>query len=150
MPVPVSDLREHLGFWLRIVSNGVSHSFARKLQADGFIVAEWVLLRELYDGALAPSRLAEQMGMTKGGITKLADRLVAKGLIERMADPDDKRAQTLGLTAQGRGVVPALAGLADHNDEEFFGDLTDADRDLLDRLLRKIVEKHKLTAIPVE
>ncbi|MBL8583637.1 MAG: MarR family transcriptional regulator, partial [Rhizobiaceae bacterium] len=71
----VSALESHLGYWLRLVSNRVSHGFARKLAGREIIAAEWVVLRELHDSAAAPSRLAERLGMTKGAISKLADRL---------------------------------------------------------------------------
>lgn len=69
-----SDLTDHLGCWLRLVSNAVSNSFARRLQAEGVTVAEWVLLRLVLAGEGQPSALARQMGMTKGAISKLAER----------------------------------------------------------------------------
>src|SRR5271155_636579 len=133
-----SDLTAHLGYWLRYVSNHVSQSFARKVvEAHGVTVAEWVLIRQLLEEeALAPSRLADRMGMTRGAITKLADRLIAKSLLTRKADPDDGRAQTLTLTAKGRRLVPELAALADVNDGEFFNHLAPKDRATLLRLLR--------------
>ena len=61
------------------MSNHVSHAFAIKLAGVGVTVAEWVVLRELYDAESAPSALAEQLGMTRGAISKLADRLIDKG-----------------------------------------------------------------------
>ena len=77
---PVSELTAHLGFWLRAVSNHVSRAFAEKLGAKGVTVAEWVMLRALYGKEpTPPSRLAQAMGMTRGAITRLADRLIAKG-----------------------------------------------------------------------
>ncbi|MGZ3727553.1 MAG: MarR family transcriptional regulator, partial [Pseudobdellovibrio sp.] len=45
-----SDLKSHIGYHLRVVSNAVSHSFARKLAVSGVTVAEWVILREMYSG----------------------------------------------------------------------------------------------------
>ena len=52
----VSHLEAHLGYWLRFVSNHVSHAFSRKLFARDVTVAEWVVLRELYErDAVAPS-----------------------------------------------------------------------------------------------
>ncbi len=48
MPNPdVSTLEAHLGYWLRYVSNHVSHAFALKVAAHGVSVAEWVVMREL-------------------------------------------------------------------------------------------------------
>ena len=146
-----SDLEAHLGYWLRTVSNAVSYSFAAKVGHEGVTVAEWVFLRVLYDAErIAPSLLAERMGMTKGAISKLADRLVKKRLVERDADPDDKRAHTLALTRPGRALVPTLAALADRNDKSFFGALTGKERDQLERLLRKIVSTRELKTVPTD
>lgn len=148
---PVSDLATHLGFWLRMVSNHVSHAFAGKLADKGVTAAEWSLMRSLYGKEpTSPSRLAEEMGMTRGAITKLADRLIAKALIERAASMNDGRAQTLALTARGFGLVPELAALADRNDAEFFECLTREDRETLERLLKHLAERGHMTAIPIE
>ncbi|MFT4077096.1 MAG: MarR family transcriptional regulator [Asticcacaulis sp.] len=149
-PVEPAHLTSHLGFWLRFVSNHVSQAFARKLEDRDVTVAEWVLLRELYDvDSIAPSRLAERMGMTRGAITKLADRLIAKGLVSREANPDDARAQTLAITLAGQGLIPQLSALADQNDAAFFGHLTPAERDQIERLLRDIIARRGLTAVPI-
>ncbi len=148
---PASDLTAHLGYWLRYVSNHVSQAFARKVERHGVTVAEWVLLRQLLDEeAIAPSRLADRMGMTRGAISKLADRLIAKSLLVRAADPEDGRAQTLSLTPAGRALVPGLAALADANDAEFFDHLASDDRATLLRILRRIVEKRGLKSLPVD
>jgi DNA-binding MarR family transcriptional regulator len=146
-----SDLTAHLGYWLRYVSNHVSQAFARKVEAHGVTVAEWVLMRQLLDEeALAPSRLADRMGMTRGAISKLADRLIAKRMLLRVADPEDGRAQTLALTPAGRVLTPALAALADANDAQFFDHLAPEDRVALFRILRGIVEKRGFKSAPVD
>ena len=146
-----SDLTAHLGYWLRYVSNHVSQAFARKVEAHGVTVAEWVLMRQLlHEEALAPSRLAERMGMTRGAVSKLADRLIAKSLLVRTADPQDGRAQMLSLTRAGRSMVPKLAALADANDAEFFDHLVPKDRTALLRTLRWIVEKRGLKSLPID
>lgn len=151
LPLPASDLTAHLGYWLRYVSNHVSQSFARKVEGHGVTVAEWVLIRQLLDvEALAPSRLAERMGMTRGAITKLADRLIAKSLLARAANPEDGRAQTLSLTPAGRALVPELAALADANDAEFFAHLAPEERAALLGILRGIVEKCGLRMLPID
>lgn len=151
LPPRVSDLTDHLGFWLRLVSNHVSQAFAAKLADKQVTVAEWCLLRALYDRPpTPPSRLADAMGLTRGAVTRLADRLIAKGLIVREASADDGRAQTLALTARGRDLVPALAALADRNDAEFFDGLTPTKREVLLRLLKRLAERGQMTAVPIE
>lgn len=148
---PASDLEAHVGYWLRLVSNATSHAFARKLEAEGVTPAEWVALRRLYDAdAVSPTRLAEQLGMTKGAISKLADRLIDKGLATRAANPDDGRAHALSLTENGRTKTPGLAALADRNDAESFDCLDADERATLERLLRKIVAARGLSGPPTE
>lgn len=147
----VSDLTSHLGFWLRMVSNHISHAFAAKLADRGVTVAEWVLMRALYDREPSPpSRLADELGMTRGAITRLADRLIAKSLLVREADPDDGRAQTLALTRRGVALLPQLAALADRNDAEFVAPLSPTERASLEELLRRIAGHARMTAVPTE
>lgn len=146
-----SELTDHTGYWMRMVSNAVSQEFARKVSGENVTVAEWAFMRALYDLEPAPpSVLAERMGMTKGAISKLAERLGAKGLVERAQSQEDKRAHRLSLTAEGRAKIPVLAALADRNDVEFFGVLTKEEQETLHRMLRVLAERRELKAIPVD
>lgn len=149
--LPVSELTAHLGYWLRYVSNHVSHAFAARVAAQGITVAEWVVLRALYGKEpTQPSRLADELGMSRGAITRLADRLIGKSLLVREASPDDGRAQTLALTSKGEALVPELAAQADANDDAFFDHLTPEERRTMERLLRRTVEHHGLGAVPTD
>jgi DNA-binding MarR family transcriptional regulator len=146
-----SELTDHTGYWMRMVSNAVSQEFARKVSGEDVTVAEWSFMRALYDFEhTPPSVLAERMGMTKGAISKLAERLVAKGLVERAESQQDKRAHSLSLTAEGRAKIPVLASLADQNDAEFFGVLTKKEHETLDRILKVLAERRGLKATPVD
>lgn len=147
----ISNLEDHLGFWVRAVSNQVSHAFRRKVEGRGVTVAEWVMLRVLYeDLTLAPSALADRMGMTRGAISKLADRLVAKALVTRRTGKGDRRTQELAITETGRALVPQLAKLADRNDAEFFAHLSPDDRTAMMRIMREIVTRLGLHGPPVD
>jgi DNA-binding MarR family transcriptional regulator len=150
-PNPPSNLHSHIGFWLRYVSNHVSHAFAQKLLQSGVTVAEWVILREMFDrDGTAPSGLAEITGLTRGAVSKLADRLIAKQLLVRTHARDDRRYQTLALTAAARSLVPTLAQLADENDEEFFAALSPKQRKRLVTTLRKLAQANHLSTLPTE
>ncbi|MBX3444681.1 MAG: MarR family transcriptional regulator [Planctomyces sp.] len=146
-----STLEDHTGYWLRFVSNHVSHAFARKVEAQGVTVAEWVLLRQMIDaGAANPSQLAEAVGMTRGAVSKLVERLSRKKLALRSASDGDRRYQTVELTAVGKQIVPVLARLADENDREFFGHLKPEERTKLVNLLQDIVRRHGWKNLPVD
>jgi DNA-binding MarR family transcriptional regulator len=99
---------------------------------------------------MVPSVLAERIGMTRGGVSKLVDRLVEKSLVKRIANETDRRYQALALTGKGRALLPKLAALADENDAEFFAHLSAAERDSIERAMREIVRRHGLKAVPVD
>jgi DNA-binding MarR family transcriptional regulator len=146
----VPSLHGHLGYWLRFVSNHVSYAFARKLADKDVTVAEWVVLHELYgEEAVGPSRLAQRLGLTRGAISKLADRLIRKRLIVREESAEDLRAHTLKITRAGAALVPLLAALADENDAEFFGGMTPKERAALECVLQGLVARHGLKSIPI-
>ena len=146
-----SQLETHLGYWLRRVSNAVSGSFARSLQARQTSVAEWVLLRHLHDREQAtPGELAETLTMTRGAISKIIDKLQAKEWIRSRIKPEDNRVQLLSLTAAGRRIVPELAEIADHNDDRFFAFLDTGERHMLRELLIKLANHHQIRDVPLE
>lgn len=145
----VSNLEDHLGYWLRFVSNHVSHAFTRKLEARSVTVAEWVVMRELLQtGTTSPSVLAERLGMTRGAISKLVERLCGKELVERTYPEGDRRYQSLVLSPSGKKLVPILADLADQNDREFFGELTPDQRAELASVLQQIVRRQGWKDVP--
>ncbi len=150
--VEASRLTAHIGFWMRLVSNNVSHAFARKLEASGVTVAECVILREMYGGddTTSPSVVAELTGLTRGAVSKLISRLLEKGLVTRKESSGDRRYQDIELTQAAIAMVPKLAKLADENDEEFFAVIPKADRKRLSEILKKIASLHRLSKMPIE
>src|ERR1035441_9084457 len=89
--IAVSRLKSHIGFWMRFVSNHVSQAFVRELEQSGVTVAEWVVMREMFgENQTSPSAVAGQIGMTRGAITKIVDRLLRKGLVTRRESSGDR------------------------------------------------------------
>lgn len=150
--VRISPLKAHVGFWLRLVSNHVSHSFARKLENSGVTVAEWVILREIYEGpdVTSPGEIVKTTGLTKGAVSKLIERLHSKKFVRRDVSSADRRAQTLELTSAGLELIPRLAALADENDEEFFSTLTRKERADLIEIMQKLATANQLKTFPTE
>ena len=56
---------------------------------------------------LSPGRLIAETLVTSGTMTNRVDRLVARGLVERRPDPDDRRGVLVSLTTSGRRTVDA-------------------------------------------
>src|ERR1700678_939416 len=101
-----SSLDEPLGYWLRCLSNFVSHSFAERLARQGFSVAQWVVLRTLYDSSgVTVDEGAAPGGVDKSSLSRMVERLVKKGLVNR-TQGDDRRSVGLTLTPAGKKLVP--------------------------------------------
>jgi len=148
--LPASALETHIGYWLRLVSNEVSDAFARELQKRNVSVAEWVAINQLAAGTLTAARLATAMGMTRGAISKILDRLDSKQLIARSVSPLDSRVQRLALTGRARRLLPSLTRIADDNDSHFFAALDPEERASLQNVLRKLARANQISRIPIE
>ena len=81
----------------------------------------------LSSGPLAPSALAQRLGITTGGLTSVLDRLEKAGYVRRRNDPRDRRRQivepTEATAARERevfhGLIEATTGfLSSYTDEQ--------------------------------
>jgi DNA-binding MarR family transcriptional regulator len=77
--------------------------------------------------ALRMSELAERVLLSPSGLTRLVDRLEARGLVERTSDPEDGRVALARLTGPGRALLlraarTHLRGIREH----YTGRLTEA------------------------
>ena len=146
-----NPLENHLGYWMRFVSNHVSGAFRERVETRGTTVAEWVALRTLHhQSPLSLNDLARETGADKAAASRLIDQLVKKKLVTRATSPRDRRGVDLSLSAPGKALTAKLAAEADVNDEAFFGGLTAKDQTHLRRILMALVETNGLTAKPME
>jgi DNA-binding MarR family transcriptional regulator len=88
---------------------------------------------------LSPGRLIKETLVTSGTMTNRVDRLAARGLVERLPDPHDRRGVLVRLTAAGRTRVDgALEGLL-QRERDLLAGLEAADQKRLAGLLRTLV-----------
>jgi DNA-binding MarR family transcriptional regulator len=146
-----SALEVHLGYWLRRVSNRVSGTFAKALQERQVSVAEWVVLSHVDEHPeIRPAELAETIGLTRGAISKVLDKLEGKKWLTRKTLKADNRGQLLYLTQQGRRFLPELRAIADRNDQRFFDCLNTREKAMLGQVLRKLTASNEISDLPVE
>jgi len=84
---------------------------ARSLAAAprGLTLVQYRLLVVLASrGAQLPSALAAELGVAPSSVTRLCDRLVAKGLVARRTDAGNRRHVLASITAAGRAAVDAV------------------------------------------
>ena len=85
-------------------------------------------------------RLGDHLGLDAGAVTRLTDRLAAKGLLMRLPDERDARSMRIALTPQGQALVPKLAEIAASHDVHWFGMSSQKDERRFRKLLRKLME----------
>lgn len=103
----VDDDLQHL---LARASHSASDPFAGPLKRAGVAAAQWRVLAALADGAPVPvSRLARTVLMKQPTLTKLVDRMVLRGLVERRASAADRREVLVAATGSGRAVWRRLS-----------------------------------------
>ena len=95
---------------LWVVLSRAHAAVSRHAEADvarhGLTLAEFGVLAALHEhGALLLGEVQRKILVSSGGITYLVDRLQAKGLIERQACPEDRRAWYAALTPKGEALI---------------------------------------------
>ncbi|HZQ49090.1 MAG TPA: MarR family transcriptional regulator [Candidatus Dormibacteraeota bacterium] len=147
MKTPGSGERESVFAWVNLqqAQRVVQALVEERLQAaTGLSWPEFELLWRLQaatDEPLQMSDIAEQLIGSPSGITRMADRLEAGGLIVRHTPPDNRRVVHARLTARGTTVVErSRRAFGEALDEAFSTHLSDADVAALRRLMRRLLE----------
>lgn len=87
----------------------------------------------------APMRqVARQLKCEPSNVTGIVDRLESRGLVERRADPADRRVKVAAATDAGRETASLLRGGLDFAGEPL-AELTPAERTLLRDLLHRML-----------
>lgn len=96
-----------------------------------------LLLLQHTDG-LRLTELSSKLLREKSTMTRVIDRLVHAGYVERRSDPDDRRAQRVVLTVSGREQVRRATIAHQHSLDRRMRALSDLEHDQLHTLLHKL------------
>ena len=133
-----SPLDRSFGFLLHDIARLVRKRYEQRARPLGLTRAQWQVLAYLqrHEG-INQSGLAELLELEPITIARLLDRMEEAELVERRADPADRRARRLFLTERARPMLERGRALGDEVRTEAFAGLDAAERkSLLDMLLR--------------
>lgn len=82
--------------------------------------------------------VAERLHIAPRSATEVIDQLEAKALVLRTADPVDRRATLVRLTAEGQTLSDRVRAARRGHTEEYFGRLSASDRTELARILAQL------------
>jgi MarR family transcriptional regulator for hemolysin len=134
--MPQMPLSREIAFTLMDVARLLKTYADQRARQYGMTRAQWaVLVRLDRSEGLKQSELAELLDLQPITLTRLLDRLAENSLIERRADPNDRRANRLFLTAEARPLLERLSTLG----EDMMGTVLEGlDAKSMERLLRDL------------
>jgi DNA-binding MarR family transcriptional regulator len=100
---------------------------------------EMLLLRLWPGDGLAQSQLAADMCVQPATLTKMLDRLVRNGLVERRVDADDQRVSRIYLTDAGRALQAPVEAVWQTLEAQSMANLSIEERIVLRRLLMQVL-----------
>jgi DNA-binding MarR family transcriptional regulator len=136
------DHEAELRLWLRLLTcTNLIEGEVRSRLRDTFDVTlpRFDLMAQLdkTPAGMTLGELSQRMMVSAGNVTGLAERLESLGMLERRAAPNDRRAQIVSLTAEGRRAFRAMARTHENWIAEIFADLSRDDIETLMKLLAK-------------
>jgi DNA-binding MarR family transcriptional regulator len=109
----IFDYETKIPYWINRLSFMLRTEVQQRLEDAGHDLAaeEWALLMVLWrDGPLPMGRLAAVTLRDRTTVTRLVDRLVAKSLLLRSQDREDRRQVIVALSDLGRSIQASVVG----------------------------------------
>jgi len=135
---PTRPLRS-VGFTISSTGYAIARRFAALLAPLGLEPRDFALLRTLAETpGLTQQAIAERMGVAPSRMVAFIDSLQSRGLVERRANPEDRRAHALHLTPAGERLLGRGFELAIGHERDLVGDLSADEREQLLELLARV------------
>ena len=115
------------------------YRFDARARSRGITRAQWRVLIMLsrVDGP-TQSDLAEMLDVERITLCRMVDRLAEANMVERRADPSDRRVWRIHLTERAMPVVDELSTIANEMEEDMLEPLSPEQRALLTSLLSTV------------
>ena len=130
-----------VGYMMRRILNTVAQEIEREMAPSDLTNAQWIPLFKLFMGSASTvAELARECQLDTGAMTRLLDRLEAKGLLKRVRSSEDRRVVNLELTAQGRVAAQQIPAALCRVQNAHLRGFSHAEWDTLKSLLRRVLD----------
>ena len=137
----LGPLARLLGFRLRRAQLTVYEDFQRDAPVPQIAPGQLGILVIIDENPdMTQQQLCEGIGIDKSTFAISLDRLADRGLLRRVRSEDDRRRNSLRLTAKGKETLRAMLVHAERHERRIFTRLSAAEREQLMELLKKIGE----------
>jgi DNA-binding MarR family transcriptional regulator len=140
-PLLHAALMRHTGYLLsRAGASGQRH-FAERLATLGLTPRTWGAMNVLdAEGPASQHTIGRLTGTDPSSMVAAIDELEKRGLVQRRPHPSDRRAHELHITDAGHETLRRGRELARQAQADLLSPLTEAEREQLHDMLRRIVE----------
>ncbi|MFK8843939.1 MarR family winged helix-turn-helix transcriptional regulator [Streptomyces sp. Ac-502] len=122
----------------RLLTEGLARADARKWH--------YAVLASLQEhGPGSQAALSGRTGIYRSDMVGVLNELAERGLVERAPDPDDRRRNTVTISASGRRHLRRLDTVLDGLHDELLAPLSPAEREQFVRLLTRLLDHHTRT-----
>ena len=143
-PPAARFVENYLPALLAQASRLISTEFHAVVQASGFSVTEWRILATLTGSeGMSIGGLAQVSVSKQPTVTRLLDRMEAKGHVQRFDHDTDRRVTMVRITPQGRKIVAGLIRQAKAHEQRVLEPFGAAPAEELKSTLRRIIELHQ-------
>ena len=131
-------MSDNIGFLIGDISRLIRRTFDQRAKAIGVTRPQWRVLTWLqrHEG-INQSALADLLELDAMTLCRMVDRLQSAELVERRADPSDRRAWQLFLTPKGIGLTGQLKPIGEQLLQEALHDVPNGEREKLQHLLEQ-------------
>lgn len=135
----LSPLPTSLAGLLHVTSRALSRSIEERTRDRALSSSQWRLLVVLLkQGPMRQVRLAEALGVEPISVSRLVDRMVQSGWVERTADPEDRRAHIVHPTPRATASLASLGNIAEATADLALADFSPQERADLFAMLRRL------------
>ena len=119
------QLSDFLPYQLAVAAAHVSREFSTRYRREfGLSIPEWRVLAHIaVEGGVSVREIQARVDMDKTKVSRAAAKLVSNGLIEKRAQPADRRLLDMRLTDKGADVFARLTPIADAYQAELLASL---------------------------
>jgi DNA-binding MarR family transcriptional regulator len=137
---------DSIGYLMRQILNTVGQEVERQLAHTELTNAQWIPLFKLYMGsASTAAELARECRLDAGAMTRLLDRLEAKGLLRRERSATDRRVITISLTDDGTAAAKEIPEVLSRVQNAYLADFSEPEFETLKIFLRRILRNANLS-----
>ena len=132
-------MTETIGFLLNDTARLYRRAFNARTRDSGITALQWRLITYLrrHEGS-RQGPLAELIEVEPITLSRMIDRLAEAGLVERRADPADRRAWRLHLTPRANELLSGIRQIAETLTDEAAEGLSEDERDQLIALVERV------------